>query len=276
MPAMREGDWVCSSCLNHNYASRQVCNRCGAPRKEMGGAYVAGSGGYRRAPPVRPSGRPAAQGGARFNPYAAGGAQPSATPVSRADAGREAGATADMKDGDWLCPSCGNHNYASRVTCNRCAAVREGFRAGDWICRACRNHNYASRAVCKMCNAPRPEEARGAPQHYALPPYPAYPVAGYLSVSGYTTRASAPLHGGCYGGKCMLPPPPAAPNGLKEGDWVCPNCANHNYASRVQCNRCSTVRQGMKAGDWICRSCGNHNYASREVCKMCQAPKVAA
>ena len=25
-----------------------------------------------------------------------------------------------MRPGDWMCPSCNNHNYADKVRCNRC------------------------------------------------------------------------------------------------------------------------------------------------------------
>ena len=29
---LRPGDWVCKACLNHNFASRTDCNKCGAPK----------------------------------------------------------------------------------------------------------------------------------------------------------------------------------------------------------------------------------------------------
>ena len=25
-----------------------------------------------------------------------------------------------MRPGDWMCPSCNNHNYADKIRCNRC------------------------------------------------------------------------------------------------------------------------------------------------------------
>ncbi|KAJ6989828.1 hypothetical protein NC653_018357 [Populus alba x Populus x berolinensis] len=28
----------------------------------------------------------------------------------------------------------------------------------------------------------------------------------------------------------------------RNGDWMCTNCNNHNYASRSWCNRCKTQR----------------------------------
>ena len=30
------------------------------------------------------------------------------------------GRPANMRPGDWMCPSCNNHNYADKVRCNRC------------------------------------------------------------------------------------------------------------------------------------------------------------
>ena len=30
--AMRRGDWICGVCTNHNFASRNECNRCGTPK----------------------------------------------------------------------------------------------------------------------------------------------------------------------------------------------------------------------------------------------------
>lgn len=47
----------------------------------------------------------------------------------------------------------------------------------------------------------------------------------------------------------LLPPQVSTPallgKGAKQwrsGDWMCSNCNNHNYASRLQCNRCKTQR----------------------------------
>ena len=31
---LRPGDWVCKACLNHNFASRTDCNKCGAPKDD--------------------------------------------------------------------------------------------------------------------------------------------------------------------------------------------------------------------------------------------------
>ena len=68
---------------------------------------------------------------------------------------------------------------------------------------------------------------------------------------------------------------------LKPGDWMCPKCNNHNYASKKVCNRSNcnerkprnnerrnerSNEHNMKPGDWICPKCKNHNYASKNFC----------
>merc|ERR1712188_109738 len=65
---------------------------------------------------------------------------------------------------------------------------------------------------------------------------------------------------------------------MKQGDWICSECENHNFASREICNRCQAPKggfpQNFQSGDWMCAACGNHNYASREACNKCGGPKT--
>ena len=84
--SLKPGDWRCPKCKNHNYANKKVCNRTGCEEpKPRGGGGSRNSRGHRSSN----------SGGFRDS---------------------------NMKPGDWTCPSCSNHNFASRTECNRCDA----------------------------------------------------------------------------------------------------------------------------------------------------------
>ncbi|CAL1134971.1 unnamed protein product [Cladocopium goreaui] len=80
------------------------------------------------------------------------------------------------------------------------------------------------------------------------------------------------------------------PSPMRPGDWICAECNNHNYADKINCNRCGAPRppdvshppsfagkgagvKGMRPGDWMCPSCGNHNYADKKNCNRCGLAK---
>eukprot|EP00756_Hemistasia_phaeocysticola_P024355 Hpha_TRINITY_DN15946_c3_g1::TRINITY_DN15946_c3_g1_i1::g.73148::m.73148 len=55
-----------------------------------------------------------------------------------------------------------------------------------------------------------------------------YAAAGYGQMAGYSQM---PMMATTGSGQEMRP-----------GDWMCPQCANHNFANRLQCNRCKAAR----------------------------------
>ncbi|KAK3239984.1 hypothetical protein CYMTET_50128 [Cymbomonas tetramitiformis] len=72
------------------------------------------------------------------------------------------------------------------------------------------------------------------------------------------------------------------PEDFLKGDWLCPQCNNHNYASRAECYKCHTCRprkpstgKEMTVGgdNWVCPSCENSNFATRKKCNKCQMAK---
>lgn len=266
-----DGNWGCPYCNNVNYASREACNRCQAPRpaveedvnwQQMQVAVVA------QQPPSRMS------SGGRGGPPVAG------------------------VDGNWVCSMCDNVNYAMREACNRCRTPKEdacqqlpppppstlnkvgGFSRngppvagldGAWACPYCENVNFATRTACNRCHAPRPEAQPGEEAHPLLP-VPSQQLPRGLPVAGV------------------------------DGNWACPSCHNVNYASRQACNRCQLPRPAEVGqeelaamahsfsatsprggppvagidGNWACSLCHNVNYAVRENCNRCQAPRSEA
>mmetsp|Transcript_46800 Transcript_46800/g.54700 ORF Transcript_46800/g.54700 Transcript_46800/m.54700 type:complete len:202 (+) Transcript_46800:114-719(+) len=87
-PTAEAGAWTCTSCHNLNYASRVVCNSKTCDER-------------------RPSHLPPAI----FTNLPKAPATPT-TPTNRNTS------SGDLEEGAWHCPSCGNHNYASRAVCN--------------------------------------------------------------------------------------------------------------------------------------------------------------
>ena len=87
---MKPGDWRCSKCKNHNYANKQFCNRSTCNEKKPHGDNNNNNS-------YRDNNR-----GRNDN-----------------NRGRNSNDEPNMKPGDWMCPKCKNHNYASKNFCNR-------------------------------------------------------------------------------------------------------------------------------------------------------------
>jgi len=268
---MKEGDWNCAVCGDHQFARNSSCRKCGAPKGSSGPAggcgAVAGVG----------------LGGCIGGGIAAGG-----------------GAGGDMKPGDWICPGCGDMQFARNAMCRRCSTPRPhalggnggaltaaagshgggNMKPGDWICASCQDHQYARNESCRRCGAAKPPSAAAA--------------GGALASGAF---------GGGHG--FGAPQPAAAFNvaamGGKPGDWVCPACGDLQFARNASCRRCGGPKPadaglggcaapagmlamapmgamgampgGMKPGDWSCPQCGDHQFARNETCRRCGGPK---
>lgn len=253
-------------CTNNNYASREKCKKCGQPKEvaampatAMPGASLPTHSNYF----ARTQGVVAVQ---RVNNslFADGSQQPLPPGTSWPMGGSDNCVIQQT--------SYGKYEIGSNQT-NQSLMGAKGWRNGDWIC-SCGFHNYASRAECKKCNASMPpalgtkrlaSEEINQWDNKRLNAGPAfglqhaYPSFDQTAVAGGKPTTGV-FHPSLYasGSSSMVPNLPtnlqfslaaATPTLLgkgakqwRDGDWMCQNCDNHNYASRSQCNRCKTQK----------------------------------
>ena len=121
--SLMPGDWICDVCENNNFARRRECRRCGTPRSTTSTTIDERSQGQ-----WVPRGRQSAGAAPALTPLALppGAAAPPGgnLVISAAPSGPVAGGAAAYVPGDWLCASCGNHNFQWRTECKRCGAAR--------------------------------------------------------------------------------------------------------------------------------------------------------
>lgn len=141
-----------------------------------------------------------------------------------------------MKPGDWLCPQCGDLQFAKNAQCRKCgepnpdpesskAAMEAGIasgtggnteKPGDWWCPACGDLQFAKNAQCRKCGAPNPDP------------------------EGSLAAASA---SGAFKGTSEKKP----------GDWYCSKCGDLQFAKNVVCRQCGAPNPmkmlGMAGGN---------------------------
>lgn len=130
-------------------------------------------------------------------------------------------ANTGLPPGDWMCPTCSDHQFARNTKCRRCGTPRPlgmggcmmvngqpialEMRPGDWSCPNCGDHVFAKNNVCRKCQTPNPNGASIG-----------------LVVNG--------------GGGA------APPLFSKPGDWVCPACGDLVFGRNDTCRRCGAPK----------------------------------
>jgi hypothetical protein len=135
---------------------------------------------------------------------------------------------------------------------------------GDWNCPECKSLVFSFRIDCFKCRTPRP-------------------VSGPRVVPRQPQKTSSKPDGD-----------------IRDGDWLCACCKGHNFANKLACFTCRTLRQqdpleakigrnpvdpadtnsvppaseGLKdvkimPGDWTCPSCLENVFAKRRRCYKC-------
>ncbi|QDZ20622.1 hypothetical protein HOP50_04g31420 [Chloropicon primus] len=69
-------------------------------------------------------------------------------------------------------------------------------------------------------------------------------------------------------------------SGVREGDWICSQCGDFQFARNFKCRRCGARKPGqssydsrMSQGDWECPECNDYQFARNTHCRRCGAPK---
>lgn len=268
----RIGDWICTGCTNNNYASREKCKKCGQPKEVAAMPAIAMPGATL---PTYSHYFARVQGGAdqRMGLTGSGALQQS---LPLASNWPPVGADKyGILPPAWSLGGNPNTGLPYANPSNQLLSVPKGWRNGDWIC-SCGFHNYSSRAQCKKCNASPPglgtkrlasEEfvndwdnkrlnighTNGPqPSSYQGFEHPIGTIAN-SNPGAYTSFSNAgPGVAPSLQVPMLLPQHATTPTLLgkgakqwREGDWMCTNCNNHNYASRSHCNRCKTEKEAV-------------------------------
>ncbi|RID52782.1 hypothetical protein BRARA_G00221 [Brassica rapa] len=235
----REGDWECLGCNNRNYAFRSFCNRCKQPRLFMDNNTSQNSKWLPRIGDWICT-------GCTNNNYA------SREKCKKCGQPKEVAASLQSHLSYFaLGPDPVDQLGSLLPFSNQASALKE-WRSGDWIC-TCGFHNYSSRIQCKKCNETAPL-AFGTKR--LASEVLAHEWDSKRLNQGYTSMQQQSSFPGISSGSFsnwQLPllfqqqqlTPALLGKGAKQwrdGDWMCTNCKNHNYASRSECNRCKTKR----------------------------------
>eukprot|EP00238_Polyblepharides_amylifera_P006344 CAMPEP_0196581458 /NCGR_PEP_ID=MMETSP1081-20130531/33972_1 /TAXON_ID=36882 /ORGANISM="Pyramimonas amylifera, Strain CCMP720" /LENGTH=378 /DNA_ID=CAMNT_0041901695 /DNA_START=130 /DNA_END=1266 /DNA_ORIENTATION=+ len=304
---VRQGDWICGPCSNRNFGSRNSCKKCNADRSladlklnappakhaNQGGRNIQGP--YHGGPPSNYGGQPSNYGGQPSN-Y---GGQPSNYGGQPSNYGGQSSNYGGQP------PNYGGQlsNYGGQPHNDYARSGGYGSPVGG-----IGPSNYPQmpsnimEMQAQMLSSMMPP---GIPQYSALQHFSQ--LAGGVSNApvsmggggmgsdmsggwGNDARGGGGHGGGYMGGGAARPG-----REVREGDWICTECQNDNFAFRTHCKRCEAPKADLtpeqlqaakeasamrtqdvvRPGDWICHSCKNNNFAWRDQCKRCLAPKQA-
>ncbi|XP_074578457.1 uncharacterized protein LOC141834954 [Curcuma longa] len=271
----RIGDWICSGCSNNNYASREQCKKCGQSKEEVAMPAIALPGSILPAYAHYISmlqglygSQTAFTGNQAIQPL---------LPSSSWPLG------AENKLGMQMAPNFSSiqnvrGEYPFSSTTSQLLPTPKGWRSGDWICD-CGFHNYSSRFECKKCNMPLPSAVSSVDTSTVSDMFSTLgtkrPASEEFSIGWDSKRLNAgdtfeqpesysydqsagrdaKYHSEDFALRSMQMnihslQQRAVPtligkgaNQWRDGDWMCNNCNNHNFASRAICNRCKTRKE---------------------------------
>eukprot|EP01087_Luapelamoeba_hula_P005989 TRINITY_DN1609_c0_g1_i1.p1 TRINITY_DN1609_c0_g1~~TRINITY_DN1609_c0_g1_i1.p1 ORF type:complete len:712 (-),score=90.34 TRINITY_DN1609_c0_g1_i1:19-2154(-) len=286
---IRQGDWYCPHCGEHQYATRNVCRRCstrkpGYMMNNGRGRHGGARGGVRGFPrgvsnhqfpplpfavPRGGRGGPARGGGglghspimthhAHFHPHSH--SHPHPHPTQQLYQQPHSGMPMH------------HHQQQHPVVpfARPLAPAHFEVRPGDWTCPNCHDINFASRTVCRKCNT---DASLGTPT---------VPATLHNTSNGHPHTQPSPF-GGVHNSTQPLPSPVHVRGGRgayqqARGAHLVPHHPHvHSQPSlphhaHTQHPRPIGAPLETRSGDWLCVPCNEMNFASRTACRRCRQP----
>ncbi|KAF4712739.1 hypothetical protein FOZ62_001473 [Perkinsus olseni] len=139
---------------------------------------------------------------------------------------------------------------------------KQEVREGDWFCNTCGDHQFARNEYCRSCYA-----AKGAPPpDPSSPEYLAAVAAAYWPMMGaYPGSAGTLVY---HPSNTVVSLCRAGPDGAADPSTAMP-AAYGGWPGWWGAG--GKGKQGRREGDWDCPACGDMNFASRVVCRKCGA-----
>jgi len=197
---------------------------------------------------------------------------------------------AGLKNGDWLCPQCGDHQFKRNTACRKCGAENPAPLECAWCAKGeCWDHGQAEKPqtpkvvfndahgggaggafnmsmpgdwICSACGDmqfARNQACRkcGTPKSMSM---------GGKAVGKGGGGGKGGKGGGGKGG------------GGKEGCRWCAagECWSHACGKGGGAVGGAIAGQQMRPGDWRCSQCNDIQFARNEACRKCGAPKSAS
>jgi len=210
----------------------------------------------------------------------------------------------------WNCSSCSTENEAWSAVCKSCSTPKVGLFAkkGDFVCLSCGNHNYGSRSTCRICGVNRPVESgpatpferresrpmgdrqfqpRGDRQFQPRGDRQFQPRDGQQfqpdwkcpscgsRVFGNRTTCFRPACGASKPENPELITTPREPRPFRADGENRDMNSQRRFQPRFQGDgQQRQVRKYEKReGDWSCSGCGEVNFGFRTECRKCNASK---
>mmetsp|Transcript_114317 Transcript_114317/g.330229 ORF Transcript_114317/g.330229 Transcript_114317/m.330229 type:complete len:361 (+) Transcript_114317:1-1083(+) len=138
---MKDGDWICPGCFDHQFAKNDICRRCGTPKTSFSLASDCSHSAFDVIDPATSE---------EVNTFLAEHPNLQSHAVekfSSMDPRMQKvviykGSMADARD-------------PTAVLIQRCTAM-ESLQPGDWICLGCCDHQFAKNFTCRRCGAAKP------------------------------------------------------------------------------------------------------------------------